>query len=223
MGELVMVGRLPGTPHVGIAPSCTLGSAFSTLPHMKRFALSTLFAALLVFAWSSVSWMLIGWHEAGMHAFADEAAVARVLTVNAPQPGLYLLPSAQPQATLDQAAEQMRAGPFLYGSVRVGQRNWSMPTVLAKSFATQLAGAFLLTAMLGTMRLESYGGRVAACALAGLFAGVVGHIPQTTWWEFPWSATLVNIADLTISWFLGGLVIAHFTSPVRSHSSSWVR
>jgi len=194
---------------------------------MKRLALSSLLAALLVFAWSSVSWMLLGWHEAGMRHFTDETAVASVLTANAPQPGLYLLPSdhtqAKPEATFEQAAERMRAGPFLYGAVRTSPRDWNMPALMAKSFATQLAAAFLLTAMLGAVRFESYGGRVAACAIAGLFAGVVGHVPQTTWWEFPWSSTLVNIADLTISWMLGGLVIAHFTSPVRSHSSSWVR
>lgn len=209
----------------------------ATIGRMKRFVLSSVLAALLVFAWSIVSLMIIGWHEAGMRTFADETAVGAVLTANALQTGVYLLPGVGgPTLTNDlqtdgatkssasvEPTERMRAGPFFYGAVRVGQREWSMPMLLAKSFATQLAGAFLLTAMLGAMRFESYGGRVAACALAGLFAGVVGHIPQTTWWEFPWSATLVNIADLTISWLLGGLVIARFTSPIRSHSSSWVR
>jgi len=202
---------------------------------MKRLVLSSLLAALLVFGGSSVSWMMIGWHEAGMRAFSDEAAVGAVLTANAPQPGLYLLPNAnalsnevQPGGAAQSAAgidhaEKMRAGPFFYGAVRVGSRDWSLPVLMAKSFATQLVGAFLLTMMLGAVRFESYGGRVAACTIAGLFAGIVGHVPQATLWEFPWSATLVNIADLAISWLLGGLVIARFTSPIRSHSSSWVR
>ena len=195
--------------------------------------LSSFFGALVVFAWSSISWMLLGWHQAGHRSFTDEAAVAAALVANAPASGIYMLPNPYVASSSEvptpaggeapSVEEKLRAGPFLYAAVRIGRRDWNMAAMMGESFATQLVGAFLLSALLGAVRIESYGGRVIACMLAGLFAGVVGHVPNATWWEFPWNAALVNIADLTVSWFLGGLVIARLTSPVRYHSSSWVR
>ena len=194
---------------------------------MKRLLLSSLFGGLVVFLWSNVSWLLLGWHAAGMRTFTNERAVGEILTANAPQPGLYLLPSNYSETgseiTLDQQITRKQAGPFLFGSVRAGRQNWTLPATLGKSFATQLAAAFLLTLVIGSARFESYGGRVTACAVAGLFAGLVGHVPNATWWEFPVSSTIVQIADLTLSWLFAGLVIAHFTSPARSHSATWAR
>lgn len=193
---------------------------------MKRLLLSTFFGGLVVFLWSNVSWLLLGWHAAGMRTFTNERAVAEVLAANAQVPGLYLLPSSQrdvAETTLEQEIERKRAGPFFFGSVRAGRHQWTLPGLMAKSFATQLAGAFLLTIVIGSARFESYGGRVTACALAGLFAGLVGHVPNAIWWEFPVSSTVVQIADLTFSWLLAGLIIARFTSPVRSHSANWAR
>lgn len=194
---------------------------------MKRLLLSSFFGGLVVFLWSNVSWLLLGWHAAGMRTFTNERAVAEMLAANAPQPGLYLLPSSQRDAggetTLEQEIERKRVGPFFYGSVRAGRHDWTLPGLMAKSFATQLAAALLLTIAIGSARFESYGGRATACTVMGLFAGLVGHVPNSIWWEFPMSSTFVQIADLTISWLLAGLVIARFTSPVRSHSANWAR
>lgn len=204
-----------------------MAESLGSFPSMKRLLLSSFFGGLVVFLWSNVSWLLLGWHAAGMRTFTNERAVGEILAANAPQPGLYLLPSnpadAGAEITLRQQIDRKRAGPFFFGSVRAGRHHWTLPGTMAKSFVTQLAAAFLLTCVLGAARFESYGGRVTVCAVAGLFAGLVGHVPNATWWEFPVSSTIVQIADLTLSWLLAGLVMARFTSPGRSHSATWAR
>ncbi|HEX8310759.1 MAG TPA: hypothetical protein VF614_05535, partial [Chthoniobacteraceae bacterium] len=59
----------------------------------------------------------------------------------------------------------------------------------------------------------NYLGRVIFSGAIGLAAGVLGHLPNLNWWEFPRGWTLINITDLVIGWCIGGLVIAAFTRP----------
>ena len=62
------------------------------MPAMKPL-LTALLAAIVSFVWGYVSWMQLGWHDAGTRDFKDEAAVAEVIKDNATNGrGIYMLP-----------------------------------------------------------------------------------------------------------------------------------
>jgi hypothetical protein len=179
---------------------------------MKIF-LSALLGGLAVFVWSFLSWMVLPWHDAHIFAFKDEAAVVEVLKANAPAPGLYMMPDAGSGGDWKAGAERMRTGPFFFGVVRPGSGDWSFTRLMIGSLLTQIAGALIITILVKSAGFGNYLGRVIFSGAIGLAAGVLGHLPNLNWWEFPRGWTLINITDLVIGWCIGGLVIAAFTRP----------
>ncbi len=184
---------------------------------MRKLILGALLGGIVLFAWGTISWMLIPWHEPYLQAFNDEAAVAEVLKANARNPGLYMMPSDHGAPTTEESwaegARRMAEGPFIFGVVRTTHQDWNFGRLLLGSFLTQTIGAFIITALLLTTRIPRYFGRVLFVATLGGLVGVLGHLPSYNWWEFPAGWTLINIMDLVIGWALGGLVLGAITKP----------
>jgi hypothetical protein len=70
----------------------------------------------------------------------------------------------------------------------------------------------MLSALVGTWllvqaKLPAYGAKVLFVAAVGLVIGIAGHLPEWNWWHFSGSYTLLEMADLVISWTLAGLVL----------------
>jgi hypothetical protein len=188
---------------------------------MKLF-LASLLAAIVSFAWGYASWMLLGWHEKGMHDFRDEAAVAEVLKANATHgTGIYVLPFPRKAVSYADPAEQKNLdathlkaktdGPYLYAILRPGRHDWNMTSSLGWSFGRSFLAALILGALLHQTVL-SFPGRLAFCAAAGLFAGSVCILPQMVWFELPQREVIVGMADYIIEWTLAGIVLALFLS-----------
>ncbi|MES2737405.1 MAG: hypothetical protein V4672_13860 [Verrucomicrobiota bacterium] len=188
---------------------------------MKLF-LASLLAAIVSFAWGYASWMLLGWHEKGMHDFRDEAAVAEVLKANATHgTGIYVLPFPRKAVSYADPAEQKNLntthlkaktdGPYLYAILRPGRHDWNMTSSLGWSFGRSFLAALILGALLHQTVL-SFPGRLAFCAAAGLFAGAVCILPQMVWFELPEREVIVGMADYIIEWTLAGIVLALFLS-----------
>jgi hypothetical protein len=188
---------------------------------MRALILGTLLGGLVAFAWSTVSWELLGWHEKTMATFQNEDDVAGVIRSHAPRDGTYILPG-QPQAAgmtaeqknvaLSLMMEKAQRGPLVVATVRLGGFG-SFGRAMAIQALSLLAAAFLLTWLLLQTRGLSYARRVAFVAVAGFAAGVIVDIPNWNWWGFSGAYTAVDIADFTIMWLLAGLVIAKIAKP----------
>lgn len=185
-----------------------------------KLLFAALLAAVVSFFWGFVSWMLLGWHEAGIRSFKDENAVAEVVKANATQGrGIYMLPGLPEKGmttTPDEEARVQEAhvkahseGPYLYAIVRPGKQPWSMGRNLAFSFGRSLVAAVILGLLLARVVLP-YIGRVAFCAAAGVFAGVAVDAQAWIWFELPTRELMVGLADHFIEWALAGLVLAAF-------------
>ncbi len=183
-----------------------------------KILLAALLAAIVSFAWGFVSWMVIGWHEAGVHDFKDEAAVTEVIKANATQgTGIYMLPFprkavsyADPaeQKKLDEAFKKAGAdGPYMYAIIRPGRHDWNQYESMGWSFGRSFLAALLLGAMLHQTVL-SVPGRITFCATAGVFAGLVCVLPQMIWFELPLPDVAVGMADYFIEWLLAGVVLS---------------
>ncbi len=188
---------------------------------MKSLLLGTLLGGLVAFAWSSLSWEVIGWHEKTMTSFQNEDEVSSVITSHTLKSGTYILPVGPPttgmtpqQKTAAQAAlmEKMQKGPIMVAAVRRGGFG-SFAQVMIVQLLSLLTAAFLLTWLLLQTTGLSYARRVAFLAIASMAASVITDLPNWNWWGFSGAYTAVNFADTTITWLLAGLVIAKVARP----------
>lgn len=197
-----------------------------------RIFVAALLAALVCFFWSFLSWTVLGWHQNGMHGFHEEEVMTEMFSKNA-QAGhaIYMLPfqehiregssSDEKQASLDKFQKSMEDGPFVYAVVRPGKSHYSMGNNMIVGVIRSFLAALLLAAFINLTTLP-YSGRVAVCAAAGLFAGLIVDLPMWTWFETPTRDLIVNVADHVIEWMLGGLVLGGLVGkdPTAAHDRS---
>lgn len=183
---------------------------------MKIF-IAALLAAAVCFFWGYLSWTVLGWHENGMHGFHEEETMAEMFSKNAQAGhGVYVLPfmehprkdalAEEKQAMQDKYQKAMEDGPYVYAVVRPGKSHFSMGNNMIFSLVRSFCAALLLAGFLSVTTIP-YSARVAFCAAAGLFAGLVVDMPLWTWFETPTRDLVVNIADHIIEWTLAGLVL----------------
>ena len=185
-----------------------------------KFVLACLLGAVVSFLWGFVSWMYLGWHEAGMYSFRDETAVAQVIKSNATQgrgiyrlPGIQAPPSFATEETKRKAEEDyisaMKDGPFVYAIVRPGRADWDMPKNMMFSFGRSFLACMIIAGLLSHTVL-TYPARIAFTAAAGVFAGLVTDAQMWVWFESPDRELLVNLADHFFEWLLVGAVVGLF-------------
>ena len=185
---------------------------------MFRVIVAGFFAAILAFAWSFISWGVLPWHDSAMSKFKNQDFVSWVIKENAPKSGVYVAPyfkssdgNLNPEEVIhnvEAQKEAMKKGPFVYAQVRLKGIDPSSVSTYIYSFLTQFLGAVLIGYLLSKAADLSYGGRLFFVMIAGLTVGVLGFFPDWTWFGAGWKFTLVMVADLVITWFLAGLVLA---------------
>jgi hypothetical protein len=182
----------------------------------KALVLGTVLGGLTAFAWSMISWEMIGWHEKTMANFRNEDEVSAMIASHADNDGTYILPS--PPRTSGMTPEEknqeevvartrFERGPILVAAVRRGGFG-SFGRAIVLQMLSLMAAAFLLTWLLLQTSGLSYIRRVSFLAVTGLAASVIVDLPNWNWWGFSGSYTAVSLADFTVTWLIAGLVIA---------------
>ena len=188
---------------------------------IRSLVLGTILGGLAAFAWSTISWEVLGWHEKGMINFQNEDEVSAIIASHATKDGTYILPfgpptkgmtSEQRKKTQATVMEKMKTGPIMVAAVRRGGFG-SFSRALMIQLLSLMAAAFLLTCLLMQTSGLSYAKRVAYLAIVGLAASVIVDLPNWNWWGFSGASTVVNLADSTITWLLAGLIIAKVAKP----------
>ncbi len=172
---------------------------------------------IILFLWGALSWMLLPWHVATFEKFVDEEMVAIVLGSNANDSGVYLLPNLYPrdpnaspeqQAKAEAEAKQrMKLGPFVFASIKLDGTDPDMDAALWQTFAADLVAALLATWLLSQTSGLGYWQRVLFVTAIGLTGGLIGHMPNWIWWQFPTGYTAVAMADTLLAWVGLGRVI----------------
>jgi hypothetical protein len=179
----------------------------------------TILGGVVLFAWSVLSWTVLGLHTSSLLHFTDETAVAQAIVDNAPQAGVYTIPAEvtkavgmsyeQFKAAQMVAQDRMKRGPELFAAVRLGGVG-SMTPHMVIQVLTQFITAFLVTLLLCNSKARSYWGRVAFVVCIALAGGVACILPEWNWWSFSTAYTASVFADLLAGWFLAGLLLARF-------------
>jgi hypothetical protein len=166
---------------------------------IKKLLLGAVIGGIVAFGWGALSWMVLPWHMSTMKSFESEQVVGRMLQMNVGEAGVYVMPFDH-QSTVK--------GPFVFAAIQPTGMDNADPMLYVRGLLMQIAGAFLLTWLLLQLGDIGYMKRVIFITLVACIAGVLGVLPNWNWWGFSLPFTLLNMADLVISWFLAGLVIA---------------
>ena len=185
---------------------------------MNKLIVPSLIAALAVFIWGSISWMVLSWHDIDLNNFPDETEIMHMKAV-VHEPGIYVYPGQptdETDAGMEEWIKQYEAGPVIsfmvYSPAGFNPMN---PMLFIKSFIINFIAAFIAGAlmMMTLAQKPGFWRRVIFVMLLGLFAGFIGPFSEWNWWNFPTGYTLVNVADFCVTWFIAGLILAWRIKP----------
>jgi hypothetical protein len=189
----------------------------------KSLLLGGILGGLVVFVWGVISYLILPWHTAVLNKFTDEAAVTQALGAHAATSGMYILPNphkhdpaltnAQRQTAEEDGMKRMMSGPFMFASVSLpGARD--MGQAMGLNVLGNILSAVLVTWLLLQGSIRSYWSRVGFVVVVAFTTCTIAYVPYWIWWTFSTSFTLVEFADHVIGWFLVGLVLAKFATPL---------
>ena len=183
-----------------------------------RNVLAVLAGGAVAFIWSTISWMVIPWHQPTMSAFEDEAAFAQTVKQSALEPGIYTYP-----AWTDDAEDMQKKhdeGPYVFASVVPAGVGSEMGSMMVGGFLANLVGAALLLTLMLCVTDAGWKARTLVAAVAALFVSLVPALMNWNWWHFPMPFTLVAIVDGVIAWTLAGFVMAKISAGERAAEAS---
>lgn len=195
-----------GTPSTGSCGTPTAGSCGTGGGKEKccgKMFLGALLGGIVMFAWISISWMLLPLHKNDVASFKDEKAVATAIGKNISGDGTYVIPytnMGKDKAKTDK--------PYAYVVVKAdGVDVTNMNPQLLKEFGL----CFFLAAMLGCLLKKTAGCGCCPVLISckvGLLAGLAAYIPNYIWFHFPLNGALVGVFETVVGFMLAGLVIA---------------
>lgn len=180
----------------------------------KKLFLGAFVGGIIAYVWMMISWMVIPWHKDTLKTFTDESGVAQVISQNAPQAGVYVLPNTfsydqgTPRDQMEKGMKMMENGPYMMAAVRPNGVNFMSPQPYIMAFITQFIGALIVTWMLIQAKGLGYGKKWLLVALYGLAVGILSQIPMWNWWGFSSCYVTVAIIDYVIAWALAGFALA---------------
>jgi hypothetical protein len=191
---------------------------------MKRILAAGLLGGIAVFVWGMVSHMVLGLGSIGIQRLPNETAIVEAMRANITAPGLYFFPGidmVSKKSKAEQAADEkawgdaIRRGPSGLLVIDTRGKEPLMTRTFAIELLTNIFGA-AIAAMLLTLAassLTTYWVRVLFVAALGLFASIAIDLSYWNWYGFPAEYTIAALVDQTLSWFVGGLVLARLIRP----------
>ena len=185
---------------------------------MKKIILPSFLAAIVVFVWMFISWVIIPWHNGDMKTINDHLLIQQ-MKESLTQPGIYLYPGEledQSDAAMEKWNALYQAGPIVHFMVyNPNGAEWNMALPMIRGFLINFISAFFAAVLLMMTLAQnpSFFRRVIFVMMLGLFAGFVGPLIEWNYWKFPFGYSIVGVIDLCVTWFLAGLVLAWRIKP----------
>ncbi len=184
---------------------------------MKKIVIATLVGALIVFAYGSISWMVLPVHEGAMKYAESDAEIHAFLSGKLSEKGVYAFPGKPPgmSEAEHQAMLEERAGePWMLVSYHPSMSTemaGPMITGLLYSILSVLILVWILTAASGVF--STFGTRLFVCVLFGIFLVLNSTLMDMNWWETPWHFARGEIIDGLATWTLCGIWLGYYLKP----------
>lgn len=187
---------------------------------MVRLVAASLIGGLVVFAWGSISWMVLTWHMTSMKPLPEADATFAAIQEKLPDSGVYYYPpmyeEGADEAAAEAWAEKRTGGPYI--SMLIYSKSGymeGMPRQFVTGYLLEVVGAGLIACLicLAGPCLQSYGRRVMFACMIAIFATFAGPLMEWNWWEYPDEFATPMVLDGIIGWSLAGLAIAAIMKP----------
>jgi hypothetical protein len=179
-----------------------------------RVLIAAIFGGIVMFLWGGAAHMALGLGNVGIHQPAHEDAVLGSLHEGlGSQPGVYLLPSFDPNKWKDPAAkaayaQKANVSPYaLVVYLPQGEDMTQMGGELLRQWASDTLSALALALVMG-LAVFSFGRRMLIAAVAPIFAWLSVLVPYWNWYRFPGDFTWAALVEQLIGWLLAGAVMA---------------
>jgi len=172
---------------------------------MKKWIISSLVGAIIIFAWQSAAWMFLGVHDTKINYTPAQDNIMNVLSSSNLEEALYMMPSAPTEKEREEQMKTMEGKPW--ASV-IYHREFkdSMVRRMIRGF---LVNIFLVISLIylltrgGTVPIPRriFSASVAFGLACFLWGPYTGHI----WFDLPWSMIKGDLIDALAAWALCGL------------------
>jgi hypothetical protein len=189
---------------------------------MKNIVIGSVVAAVVVFVYQAMSWMVLGVHSNTLKYSAQQDAVLAALSQNLSEDGVYAIPNVPPGTSAEKEEEFSKSLVGKPAAVVHFQSRYSMNmgTQMLFGFIIDLIAAFSVAYVMWTVRekLPGFGSKLAlAIAFAG-FTILQSSLMMANWWNTPGHYLSGEIIDHVVGWGLGGAWLAWWMG--RSTTSS---
>jgi len=183
---------------------------------MRRLLMGSFFAAVAMFVWGFLFYVVSPAMDAAIKTVADDASTQTMLREHFTESGTYFVPS--PNLPEEQLTQLHEAGPLAMVTVRRDGAPPMDPMVLVYGFLHQWVVCLLLAVLLlkAAPGLAGYGARAGFVALAGFTAALFIDYGTTIWWYSDRGFALTNLVHNTGAWAAAGLVLAWMPGAGRS-------
>jgi hypothetical protein len=171
---------------------------------MKKWIIGSIVGAILIFAWQSLSWMILGVHDSTMKYTPAQDEIMKVLSSNITEEGMYMMPSAPTQKEQEAKAKEMEGKPWA-SVIYHKEFHMAMAMPMIRAF---LVDIFLVITLIylftrgGSTPIPRrvFAGSVAFGLAFFLWGPYMGHI----WFDLPWHMIKGDLIDALAAWSLCG-------------------
>jgi hypothetical protein len=179
-----------------------------------RVLIAGLLGGIVFFIWGAAAHMALGLGDKGFHYGTNYQATLAALKQDAPEGGVFMLPSVSQDKMQDAAAiealSKESAGQGYAFVVYQPGGNPGMSDMgrnLGKQFATDVFSA-LIVAFVLNLGAFGFGKRVFVATLLGVFSWLVVCVPYWNWYLFPLAYTVGLLLKYAAGWALSGAAMA---------------
>jgi hypothetical protein len=185
----------------------------------KRILLAGLLGGIALFAWGSLSHIVLGLPEIGIQEIPQghEEGVKAALHAALPQSGFYFFPgmgvasgaSAQEKQAASKAYEEKyKQGPHGILIFHPEGEAIMTPKQLLIQFALTVVEALIAAWLLSLTTLTSFSSRVGFVVVLGILMALATNVEYWNWYGFPANYTAAYMLDKVIGLLVVGLVVA---------------
>ncbi|MFN0156533.1 MAG: hypothetical protein ACKVRP_00510 [Bacteroidota bacterium] len=190
---------------------------------MKTVLIASIVAAIIVFVYQAMSWMVLPIHENTMKYTAQQDAILSTLSENLPEDGVYAIPNVPPGSTQEEHEkfnESMVGKPWALVHYHQTYSD-AMAAQMAYGFIINFVAALVLAYVMWSTRekLNGFGGRMALVLAFVAFTLLQSSLLMANWWNTPWHFLSGEITDHILGWLLGGVWLAWFIGKKQTATS----
>lgn len=174
---------------------------------MKKRLIGAFIGGILLFAWQSISWMFLPYHEEAFQRVSNQDSVIQAIASMFPQEGQYMIPQAAAGSSQEEAAKFMEAQagkPWAMVTFHRAMKT-DMTGAMTRGFLIAVFTSLLVGWIIQRKEKSSFSDGFITSLLTGLVCFFYVWYNNHNWFETPWSVLRGEAYDLIIAWSLHGI------------------